>query len=273
MSFAEVRRGVDVTAIAQVLEAHGHDPALAQRWARAGRRAGVVELYCRVGVWHPDAAEATENLGLGVGDLAHHQTRSWGDTVEQLDEAIGWYDSDEAQDFDDPADLAAARACLEAVRARHADEANTSSRHPPLPWEVEGNWLPSYRQPRVRVAVVLIETTDGVVEVWPDHDDYIADPEALRDDEDDDHRRPAPCRLHRDVRLDDHDAVSVLEDLLEEHVDVGHGIVHWEETGIYIPNRDGHVPARVGLVFDLDADAANWRFTQSLFGQPPPFLA
>ncbi|MGH9135493.1 MAG: hypothetical protein ACRD0G_00415 [Acidimicrobiales bacterium] len=86
-----MRRGVDVTAIAEVLEKHGHDPALAVRWANAGRRAGLVDLYCRVGVWHPDAAEAAENLGLGVGELAHHQKRSWGDTVEQLDEALGWY--------------------------------------------------------------------------------------------------------------------------------------------------------------------------------------
>lgn len=114
----------------------------------------------------------------------------------------------------------------------------------------------------MRAAVALIETAEGVLEVWPDDDGYIADPEALWDDQ---ARRARPCRLHRDVRLDDHDAVSVIEDFLEHHVDVGRGIVHWEETGVYIPDHDGHVPASVGLVFDLDDADVNWRFVQPVF--------
>lgn len=60
----------------------------------------------------------------------------------------------------------------------------------------------------------------------------------------------APCRLHHGVRLDDHDALSVLEDFLEAHVDAGPGIVHWEPTSIYVPHGEGGVPARIGLVFD-----------------------
>jgi hypothetical protein len=262
-------RAAEVAAIAAVLVAHGHDRVLAERWARAGRRAGLVELYCRVGVWHPDAAEAAENVGLGVGELAHRQVRSWGDTVGQLDEAIGWYDSDEAAgDGYDPVDLAAARACLEAVRARHAREADAGPRRVvPLPWEVEDNWLPRYRQPRVRVTVTLIETVEGVVEVWPGGEDHdSAAPEAFFDDAADlGCPRPAPGRFHRGVRLDDHDAVSVLEDFLEEQVDTGGGIVHWERTSVYVAHADGQIPALVGLVFDLDPGDANWRYTPSLF--------
>lgn len=269
-------RDVDVAAIGEVLVAHGHDPVLAAQWAKAGRRAGLVELYCRVGVWHPDAAEAAENAGLGVGELAHHQARSWGDTLDQLDQAIAWYDSDEAADGSyDPADLAAAKSCLEAVRERHAGEAAAGAERVPLPWEVEDNRLPRYRQPQVRVAVALIETTEGVLEVWPgveDHHLYRA--EALYDpDEGDGRHRSAPCRLHHGVALDDHDAVSVLEDFLEAHIDTGLGIVHWEPTDIFVPHHEGQVPARIGLVFDLDGGDANWRFTPSLlsnlFGTGP----
>lgn len=269
MSYADLVRGVDVAAIAEVLGEAGHDPAYAQRWAKAGRRASLVELYCRVGVWHPGVAAVLEDAGLGVGELAHYQRHSWGDTLEHLDGALAWLDGDEAPEMlDGPADIDAARACLEAVHARHAAEAQAGETHLPVPWEVEDDWLHPYRRPRVQVAVMLIETASGVLEVWPNDAGYIADPEA--DDDEDDRHRPAPCRLHRGVRLDDHDAVSVLEDFLEEHVDVGPGIVHWEATGIYVPLREGEVPARVGLVFAVDDDHAHWRYVQrSLYGTLP----
>lgn len=218
MSFADVRRGVDVTATAEVLEAHSHDPALADRWAKAGRRAGVVEFYCRVGVSHPDAAASAENLGLVVGELAHHQTRTWGD-VERLDEALGWYDSLEAPRASMTLPTSrpherAWRRCAPATPTRPTPPTSTCR----CRGRVEHNWLARHRRPRVRVAVVLIETNDGVVEVWSDDDCYSADPDALRGDAE---RHAGPCRLRHDVRLDDHDALSVLEDFLEDHVDVG----------------------------------------------------
>lgn len=147
------------------------------------------------------------------------------------------------------------------MRSRHAHEADTTHSTCRCRGRVEHNWLARHRRPRVRVAVVLIETNDGVVEVWSDDDCYSADPDALRGDAE---RHAGPCRLRHDVRLDDHDALSVLEDFLEGPRRRRPGIVHWEETGIYIPSRDGDVTARVGLVLTLDD--ANWRLAQPNLG-------
>jgi len=125
-----------------------------------------------------------------------------------------------------------------------------------------GELVARYRQPPGRIAVTVVETTEGLVEVWPGDDGQLPrrpPPLAHGDEETRTSGRAMP--LHRGVRLDDLDAVSVLEDFLEEHVRTGRGLVHWEPTSVYVPAATAS-PALVGLVSTSSNDA-KWQYTSA----------